>query len=243
MSPTSPFLSIIIPAHNEEHRLAQTLEEVLAFTRSQPYTSEILIMENASADRTLEIAQSYAAQHPNILVLHDDRPGKGLAVKSGMLAAHGDYRFICDADLSMPAAEIARFLPPALTGVDIGIASREAPGAVRYNEPFLRHLTGRVFNTLVRVIVLHGLQDTQCGFKCFTRQAAEALFPLQTMNGWTFDVEVLAIAQKMGLKIAEVPIPWYYHGDSKVRVVRDSLKMARDLFRIRARVRKHARYQ
>ncbi len=243
MSPTPPFLSIIIPAHNEEHRLAQTLEEVLAFTRSQPYTSEILIMENASADRTLEIAQSYAAQHPNILVLHDDRPGKGLAVKSGMLAAHGDYRFICDADLSMPAAEIARFLPPALTGVDIGIASREAPGAVRYNEPFLRHLTGRVFNTLVRVIVLHGLQDTQCGFKCFTRQAAEALFPLQTMNGWTFDVEVLAIAQKMGLKIAEVPIPWYYHGDSKVRVVRDSLKMARDLFRIRARVRKHARYQ
>ena len=243
MSPTPPFLSIIIPAHNEEHRLAQTLEEVLAFTRSQPYTSEILIMENASTDRTLEIAQSYAAQHPNILVLHDDRPGKGLAVKSGMLAAHGDYRFICDADLSMPAAEIARFLPPALTGVDIGIASREAPGAVRYNEPFLRHLTGRVFNTLVRAIVLHGLQDTQCGFKCFTRQAAETLFPLQTMNGWTFDVEVLAIAQKMGLKIAEVPIPWYYHGDSKVRVVRDSLKMARDLFRIRARVRKHARYQ
>jgi len=239
MSSTPPFLSIIIPAHNEEHRLAQTLEDILAFTGSQPYTSEILVVENASADRTLEIAQSYAAQHPSILVLHDDRPGKGLAVKTGMLAAHGDFRFICDADLSMPAAEIGRFLPPMLTGVDVGIASREAPGAVRYNEPFLRHLTGRVFNTLVRVIVLHGLQDTQCGFKCFTRQAAEKLFPLQTMNGWTFDVEILAIAQKMGLKIVEVPIPWYYHGDSKVRVVRDSLKMARDLFRIRARVRKH----
>jgi dolichyl-phosphate beta-glucosyltransferase len=97
-----------------------------------------------------------------------------------------------------------------------------------------------VFNTLVRLIVLHGLQDTQCGFKCFTRRAAEILFPLQTIPGWTFDVEILALAQKMGMTIVEVPIPWYYHGDSKVRVVRDSLKMARDLFRIRTSVRKRS---
>lgn len=235
---STPFLSIIIPAHNEESRLAQTLDELLKFTSSQSYTSEIIIVENASVDHTLAIAKEYAGKHKNIIVLHDDRPGKGLAVKTGMLAASGDYRFICDADLSMPAAEISRFLPPALTGVEIGIASREAPGAVRYNEPPLRHLSGRVFNTLVRIIVLHGLQDTQCGFKCFTRKAAETLFPLQTIPGWTFDVEILAMAQKLGMTIAEVPIPWYYHGDSKVRVIRDSLKMTRDLFRIRASVRK-----
>jgi glycosyltransferase involved in cell wall biosynthesis len=238
MESISPFLSIIIPAHNEETRLAQTLDELLVFANSQPFSTEILIVENASVDQTLAIANEYAGKYKNIIVLHDDRPGKGLAVKTGMLAASGDYRFICDADLSMPAAEISRFLPPALTGVEIGIASREAPGAVRYNEPPLRHLSGRVFNTLVRIIVLHGLQDTQCGFKCFTRKAAETLFPLQTIPGWTFDVEILALAQKLGMSIAEVPIPWYYHGDSKVRVIRDSLKMTRDLFRIRTSVRK-----
>jgi len=238
MTSTNPFLSIIIPAHNEESRLAQTLDELIGFANSQPFLTEILIVENASIDRTLSIANEYASKYKDIIVLHDDRPGKGLAVKTGMLAASGDFRFICDADLSMPAAEISRFLPPALTGVEISIASREAPGAVRYNEPLLRHLSGRVFNTLVRIIVLHGLQDTQCGFKCFTRKAAETLFPLQTIPGWTFDVEILALAQKLGLSIAEVPIPWYYHGDSKVRVIHDSLKMTRDLFRIRASVRK-----
>jgi glycosyltransferase involved in cell wall biosynthesis len=238
MSSTSPFLSIIIPAHNEEPRLAQNLDEIIAFTNAQSFYTEIIIVENASVDRTFAIATEYAGNQKNIHVLHDDRPGKGLAVKTGMLAASGDYRFICDADLSMPAAEISRFLPPTLTGVEIGIASREALGAVRHNEPPLRHLSGRVFNTLVRIIVLRGLQDTQCGFKCFTRKAAETLFPLQTIPGWTFDVEILALAQKLGVSIAEVPIPWYYHGDSKVRVIRDSLKMTRDLFRIRASVRK-----
>jgi dolichyl-phosphate beta-glucosyltransferase len=234
----NPFLSIIIPAHNEETRLGKTLDEILAFARSQSFLSEIIIVENASGDCTLEIAWAYASKYPFIAVIHDDKPGKGLAVKTGMLAANGDYRFICDADLSMPAVEISRFIPPILTGIDISIASREAPGAVRYNEPPLRHFVGRVFNTLVRLIVLPGLQDTQCGFKCFSRKAAETLFPLQTIPGWTFDVEILAIAQKLGFKIVEVPIPWYYHENSKVRVVRDSLKMARDLFRIRASVRK-----
>lgn len=234
----APFLSIIIPAHNEESRLSKTLDDILQFTDSQSFSSEVIVIENASVDRTLEIAREYARTNPSIQVIHKDRPGKGLAVKTGMLVASGEYRIICDADLSMPAAEISRFLPPALTGVDIGIASREAPGAVRYNEPPLRHFVGRVFNTMVRIIVLHRLQDTQCGFKCFNRKSAETLFPLQTIHGWTFDVEILAIAQKMGFKIVEVPIPWYYHGDSKVRVLRDSLKMARDLFRIRASVRR-----
>ena len=238
MMSKAPFLSIIIPAHNEESRLSKTLDEILAFTSKQPFSSEIIIVENASVDQTLEIARGYAGKNPDISVIHDDKPGKGLAVKTGMLFAGGEYRFICDADLSMPAVEISRFVPPALEGVDIGIASREAPGAIRYGEPPMRHFAGRVFNTLVRLIVLPGLQDTQCGFKCFSRTAAETLFPLQTIPGWTFDVEILAIAQKMGFKIAEVPIPWYYHENSKVRVVRDSLKMARDLFRIRASVRK-----
>lgn len=227
------FLSIIVPAHNEESRLTDTLSQLRDFCESQPFSTEIIIAENASLDNTLVIANDFASRYPGFVVLHDDRPGKGLAIQAGMLAAQGEYRFICDADLSMPVKEITRFLPPALEGVDIAIASREASGAIRYNEPAMRHFVGRVFNNLVRLIILPGLQDTQCGFKCFTQEAAETLFPLQTVAGWTFDVEILAIAQRLGFKIVEVPIPWYYFGNSKVRVLKDSVKMALDLIHIR----------
>lgn len=232
------FLSIIVPAHNEEIRLHDTLSDLVKFADSQAFSTEIVVVENASTDRTLEIAREFAKNHPNVLVLHGDRPGKGLAVKTGMQSAKGEYRFICDADLSMPADEISRFLPPVLSDVDIAIASREAPGAVRYNEPEMRHFVGRVFNNLVRLIILPGLQDTQCGFKCFTKEAAETLFPLQTVTGWTFDVEILAIAQRLGYKIVEVPIPWYYVGNSKVRVLKDSARMALDLLKIRSSLKK-----
>jgi glycosyltransferase involved in cell wall biosynthesis len=238
MQTSTLYLSIIVPAHNEESRLAGTLAQLRDFCESQPFSTEIIIAENASVDQTLVIARDFADNHPGILVLHDERPGKGLAIQAGMLVAQGEYRFICDADLSMPVKEITRFLPPSLEGVDIAIASREAPGAIRYNEPAMRHFVGRVFNNLVRLIILPGLQDTQCGFKCFTQEAAETLFPLQTVTGWTFDVEILAIAQRLGFKIVEVPIPWYYYGNSKVRVLKDSMKMALDLLRIRASIHK-----
>jgi hypothetical protein len=154
-----------------------------------------------------------------------------------MLAARGQYRFICDVDLSMPIDEIPRFLPPLSEDVDIVIASREAPGSVRYDEPYYRHFIGRIFNNLVRWMILPQLQDTQCGFKCFTAAAVETIFPLVTIPGWTFDVEVLAIAFKMGYRVKELPIPWYYHPHSKVRVFRDSLRMARDLIAIRRKLR------
>ncbi len=232
------FLSIIVPAHNEESRLTDTLSQLRDFCELQPFSTEIIIAENASVDNTLVIANDFASRYPGLMVLHDDRPGKGLAIQAGMLAAQGEYRFICDADLSMPVREITRFLPPSLVGVDIAIASREAPGAIRYNEPAMRHFVGRVFNNLVRLIILPGLQDTQCGFKCFTQEAAETLFPLQTVTGWTFDVEILAIAQRLGFKIVEVPIPWYYFGNSKVRVLKDSMKMGLDLLHIRTSINK-----
>ena len=238
MPTETPFLSLILPAHNEEQRLPDTLAAVLSFAQSQPYPCEVVIVENGSSDRTREIARAFAAEHPVTNLLCLDLPGKGRAVQAGMLAARGQYRFICDVDLSMPLSEIPRFLPPLLEGVDIAIASREAPGAVRYGEPHYRHLVGRVFNNLVRLVALPRLQDTQCGFKCFTAAAAETLFPLQTITGWTFDVEILAIAFKLGLHIEEVPIPWYYHGNSKVKVLRDSARMALDLFTIRRNLRR-----
>jgi dolichyl-phosphate beta-glucosyltransferase len=228
-----PFLSVIIPAFNEERRLSTTIEKVLAYLQAQSYSSEVLIVENGSQDSTFQIAQGYAEQHANLRVIREQQRGKGLAVKRGMLEACGEYRFMCDADFSMPVTEINRFLPPAQTGFDILIASREAPGAVRYNEPAYRHFVGRVFNAMIRLIALPELQDTQCGFKCFRNSVAEDVFRLQTLRGWSFDVEVLFIAKQRGYRIAELPIPWYFNPDSHVDVVRDSIQMALDLFRIR----------
>ncbi len=230
---STPFLSIIIPAHNEEQRLPDTLEEVVAFLAQQPYTAEVLVVENGSSDRTLEIAQGFAARLPNLRVLVEQGRGKGLAVRRGMQEAYGEYRFICDADLSMPIGEVNRFIPPQLPNLDIAIASREAPGAVRYNEPPYRHHVGRLFNTMVRLLALPGLQDTQCGFKCFRGKVAEEVFPLQTIDGWTFDVEVLFVARRRGYHIVELPIPWYYYPNSKVRVMRDSIRVGLDLLSIR----------
>lgn len=228
-----PLLSVIIPAHNEEQRLPITLEQVLQFLRDQPYNSEILVVENGSDDNTAQIAQAMASAHENLHVLLEDRAGKGLAVRRGMLEASGAYRFICDADLSMPIEEINRFLPPRLHDFDIAIASREVPGAVRYGEPLYRHWIGRIFNLLVRLLTVRDIHDTQCGFKCFTAPAAEHLFRLQLLDGWTFDVEVLYIASKYSYRIVELAIPWYYNPGSRIRLMRDSLAMFRDLFRIR----------
>ena len=228
-----PLLSIIVPAHNEESRLPQSLEAILEFVHVQPYQSEIIIVENGSSDRTAQISQDYADHHPEIQAIQEPSAGKGLAVRRGMLAAKGDFRFICDADLSMPIEEVNFFLPPQATNFDVAIASREIPGAVRYDEPYYRHLIGRAFNLLVRVVTLPGLQDTQCGFKCFRADTAEELFPLQTITGWTFDVEILFIAKKRGMRVIEVPINWYFNAGSRVRILRDSATMFTDLFRIR----------
>lgn len=227
----TPLLSIIIPAYNEENRLPSALDEISRFLESQPYAAEIVIVENGSRDRTLQIGQEYAARLPNVRIFHEEQRGKGLAVRRGMLEAAGEYRFICDVDLSMPIAEVNRFIPPA-QNEDIIIGSREAPGSVRYNEPAYRHLVGRLFNTVVRVMALPGLQDTQCGFKCFRAAVAEDLFPRQTIAGWTFDVEILFIARRRGYRIVEVPIPWYYNPESKVNVMRDLKQVGRDLWAI-----------
>jgi len=229
---TVPFLSIIIPAHNEANRLPDTLGQVFAFIGKQSYQAEVIVVENGSVDGTLEVAHTFADKHPECLVLHSAERGKGRAVRQGMLAARGQYRIMCDADFSMPVNEIARFIPPN-QNEDIVIASREAPGSVRYNEPRFRHVSGRVFNTLIRVMVLPHLQDTQCGFKCFRAQVAEDLFRRQTLTGWSFDVEVLFIAQRCGYRIVELPIPWYFNPASKINVLRDMWRMTLDLLRIR----------
>ena len=214
------------------------MEQVFAFLSAQPYDAEVLIVENGSNDRTFEIAQSFTRQKGNLRVLQETQPGKGNAVRRGMLDARGEYRFICDADLSMPIEEIAKFIPPVLNDFDIAIGSREAPGAVRYNEPSYRHLGGRGINFIIQMLILPGLNDTQCGFKCFRAETAEALFPLQRIMGWSFDIEILYLARRKNLRVKEIPIHWYFGPDSKVSAIRDAIRMIGDIFRIHYNVRR-----
>jgi glycosyltransferase involved in cell wall biosynthesis len=227
------FLSVIIPAYNEEHRLPHTLEKVIIFLKDQPYTFEVIVVENGSTDRTLEVAKSFASREPCLKVIHERDRGKGNAVRRGILASHGKYLFMCDADLSMPISEVNRFIPPTLENVDIAIASREAPGAIRYHEPHYRHIGGRLINTLIRILALPGFHDTQCGFKCFRAEVAEDLFNYQTLTRWSFDIELLYIAKMRGYCIVELPIPWYFNPESKLNLLQDAIQMGLDIFTIR----------
>ena len=224
----------MIPAHNEESRLPRTLRQVFAFLEKQEYTHEVLVIENASMDRTLEIAQRFVSTYSSLKVIHEAQLGKGFAVRRGMLEARGSFRFICDADLSMPIEEISKFLPPLLSDFDIAIGSRESPGSVRYNEPAYRHWGGRAINLAVRMLILPGLNDTQCGFKCIRAKTAESIFREQTLPGWSFDIEMLYLARRRGDRLKEVPIDWYFDPDSKVSPLRDAIRMVGDIFWIHA---------
>ncbi|MBI3165310.1 MAG: glycosyltransferase family 2 protein [Anaerolineales bacterium] len=224
---------MIIPAHNEENRLPRTLEEIFSFLEKQNYPSQVIVVENGSSDKTLEIANDFAKKHPSLTVIHEERSGKGSAIRRGVIAAQGEYRFICDADLSMPIDDLPKFLPPAVEHFDIAIGSREAPGSIRYNEPSYRHIGGRAINLVIRALILPGLNDTQCGFKCFRAETTIELFQKQTLTGWSFDIELLYLARRKKLRIREIPIRWRFDPDSKVSALRDALRMIGDIFRIR----------
>ncbi len=232
---SKPFLSIVIPAHNEESRLPPSLAQIDAFLQAQPLKAEVIIVENGSQDRTYEVALECAKQYPFLSVMQspDNRRGKGLAVKAGMLAATGDWRFICDADLSMRIDDLVKFLPPASDGYDILIASREAPGATRVDEPEYRHVMGRVATFIIKFAAISDYEDTQCGFKMFSAPVVEDLFAVQRMNGIGFDVELLFIAKKRGYRVKEVPITWYYDPYSTMRLWDDSIKLLREIWEIR----------
>ncbi|MBI4313160.1 MAG: glycosyltransferase family 2 protein, partial [Chloroflexi bacterium] len=222
----TPFLSIVIPAYNEEARILPTLQQVTGYLETQPYTWEVIVANDGSADATPRLAAEFAGAHPQVILLDLPHRGKGGAVRDGMLKASGQRRFLCDADLSMPIEQLERFLTPEMLEHDIVIGSREAPGARRFNEPARRHIMGRAFNLMARLFAVRGIRDTQCGFKCFAAEAAQALFPLQRANGFGFDIELLFLAQRFGMRLVEAPIDWYYMTHSKVRPLRDSVAMA-----------------
>jgi glycosyltransferase involved in cell wall biosynthesis len=228
-----PFLSIIIPAFNEGKRLPETLDRIVTFVQSQSFVVEVIVVDNASTDMTEEIVRNCASLHPFIKYLYEAHRGKGAAVRAGILEGRGDYLLLCDADLAVPIAEAGNFLPPQCDMYDVAIGSREIAGARRCHEPFYRHMMGRIFNMVVRLLLLPGIRDTQCGFKCFRRDPGHDLFSSSTIMGWAFDVEILHIATLRGYRILEIPVTWYYGAESKVSPIRDSWRMFKELLIIR----------
>jgi glycosyltransferase involved in cell wall biosynthesis len=252
---TQLYLSIIIPVYNEARRLQDTLVRISDYLAEQPWSAELIVVDDGSTDETCAVVRNFITQStapapqsatpkPQVRLIENDHRGKGYTVRAGMLAARGRYILFSDADLATPIAETARLLACLDQGYDIAIGSREGAEARRYNEPRLRRWMGRLFNALVRLLIVGGVKDTQCGFKAFRREAAHDIFGRLKIYGkeasivhgasvTAFDVEVLYLAVRMGYGICEVPIEWYYREQSKVSPLRDSMRMARDVLRLR----------
>ena len=228
-------LSVVIPAYNEEKRLPQSLETVLGFLKKQSYGSEIIVSDDGSQDRTVALAKELLKDFPHQVLVTPQNRGKGHAVRQGMLAATGAYVLFTDADLSTPIEEVARLLAHLEKDQDVVIGSRALPGSqVEIHQNFLRETMGKVFNLVAQLWAFKGVHDSQCGFKCFRREAAQKLFSLQKLDGFSFDVEIVYLAQKLGLRLLELPVIWRNSAQSRVQVLRDPLVMFWDVLRIRS---------
>jgi glycosyltransferase involved in cell wall biosynthesis len=216
-----PFLAVVVPAYNEEDRIAASLESLVDYLSKQPYTWEIVVADDGSSDATASIVTEAVERLPSIRVITLPHKGKGAAVRSGMLATDAEWRFLCDADLSMEPEQLELFLPGGSPPSEkIVIGSREAPGANRIGEPANRHVKGRTFTLSVRLLAFRGIEDTQCGFKLFRGDVADQIFRRQRLDGFGFDVEVLFMARKMGLTIREQAIDWYYREGSSMTLLK-----------------------
>jgi dolichyl-phosphate beta-glucosyltransferase len=226
------WLSVVIPAFNEERRLPATLRAVVSHLRDRGVRFEVLVVDDGSADATAELADGAG---PEVRVLRRPHRGKGAAVRAGVLACDGELVLVTDADLSTPMTDLDRLLA-ALNASDVAVGSRHVPGArVAVPQGLHRRVMGRAFNLLVRALVLPGLRDTQCGVKLFRREAAVAVFSRCQSEGFAFDVEALALARCLGYRLAEVPVEWHNSADSRVRPLRDVPRMFCDLLVIRRR--------
>jgi len=236
--PGAVTFSLVIPAFNEAERLPANLAAVRAYLDARPWTYEVVVVDDGSGDGTGLLLEEMAAGWPQLRPVLGQHRGKGGAVRAGLLAARGTLVALADADFSMPVAELDRLIAATEEECDVAIGSREAPGAVRYGEPWYRHVMGRIFNALVRVLLLPDLQDTQCGFKCLRGPVAAELVRAQTLDGWGFDVELLYAARRRGYTIREIGIPWYYVRGSRVQPARDTVTMVRDVLRVWANARR-----
>ncbi len=232
---SSPHLSVVIPAYREAPRILNSLRKVTEYLGERDYSWECIVVDDGSPDDTASIVDAYIREHPGspIRLLREPHRGKGAAVRAGILEACGEFILFSDADLSTPIEEVERFLPLLEAGHDVAIGSREAQGARRYNEPHHRHIVGRLFNFVVRTFAVRGYQDTQCGFKAYRKAVARKLFGSQRLERFSFDVEILFLARKARLKVAVVPVQWYYADFSNMNILRDGYFMFADVLRIR----------
>lgn len=243
MSSVVPFidLSIIVPAYNEEHRLPPTLDRLYAFLQTQPLRWEIVVVDDGSRDRTCAVVEDAMLRIPHLrLVKQIPNRGKGAAVRRGMLAARGQLRVMCDADCSMPPEQLPRLLAPIVAcESEIAIGSRYAEGAKSdVKQPRYRVLWSRLCNKVIQRSLVPGVRDTQCGFKAFTAEAARDLFGRGRIDGWAFDLEILALARRRGFAIAEIGVEWTDDRRSRVNPLRDMWKVIREALTIRRNLRK-----
>jgi len=232
-----PRISLVIPAYNEEQRLPEFLDSIDAYRRGRAEPMEVIVVDDGSRDRTAALVPARAERDASLRLLRQvPNQGKGAAVRRGMREARGRYVLFADADGATPIAELDRFRPAMADHIEIVVGSRrlEAPGVLRVREGW-REMMGSVFYTLVNLLAVPGIRDTQCGFKMFRRDVARQLFSRSTEKGWAFDVEILYLAQRMGYAVREVAVNWQAVEGSKVRPVADSARMFAALFRIRAR--------
>jgi dolichyl-phosphate beta-glucosyltransferase len=229
-------LSVVIPAYNEESRIGETLVKITAYLDSRDHDYEILVVDDGSTDNTEGVVTDLSASHPKLTYMKNPgNRGKGYSVRSGLLASKGDIALFSDADLSTPIEEIEKLVPPLLNGeYQVTIASRSLPESnLAVHQPWYRENMGRCFNMLVQLLAVPGIRDTQCGFKCYRREVIEPICKRQKLERFSFDVEQLYIARKLGYRIKEVPVTWINSPATKVNAIRDSARMFSDLFRIR----------
>lgn len=227
-------LSVIIPAYNEDRRLPGTLASVYRYLQQSAISFEIIVVDDGSYDNTAAFVQDFASQYPGVrLVSYSPNRGKGHAVRTGMLAATGDYMLMNDADGSSPIEEVQRLLSSAEEGYDVVFGSRaKADDSAVVKARLHRKYIGNAFNLIVQKLILPGIKDTQCGFKLFSQAAAHDIFSVSKQNGYAFDVEVLYIARLRGYKMHEVAINWANVEGSKVNVFLDSPRMLLEVLRI-----------
>ena len=232
-----PDLSIVIPAFNEEARLGPTLRDYVEYCRRTGRRAELIVVDDGSLDRTSTVVNALESEFPEVrLIRLAENHGKGHAVRSGVVNAHGKLVLFADADGATPLGEVERLEDAIRAGADVAIGSRALQDTrVRIEARFYRRVIGRIFHGLVETLTVPGVKDTQCGFKLFRGPVAHDLFSRMRIRGFSFDVEVLMMAQRRGCRIAEVPVNWTHKPGSKVNLVTDSARMLRDLFVIRGR--------
>jgi glycosyltransferase involved in cell wall biosynthesis len=226
-------LSLVIPAYNEQARLPYTLAQIEQYLCQHQLAAEVIVVDNGSHDATSAVVQQAAIRFRGLRLLRLDRRGKGCAVRAGVLAATGAVVIFGDADLSWAVEDLGRFRALVEAGHPVVIGSREGLGSRRIGEPFYRHLMGRVFNRVVQLLAVPGVEDSQCGFKAFSADAAQAIFSRQRIDGFGFDVEVLYLARRLGFGVMVLPLSWEHKQNSRVAPVRDTLRMLSDVVRVR----------